>query len=200
VLLHRWQHYHEWNGSVWQRLLELRDAGKIANLGVSVYEPEEALDALLDPMIKHIQIPINVLDWRWKKAGVDRASEERPDVIVHARSVLLQGLLGAPAEAWPVFSSRDSSNCVRSLRELAERFGRDGIVDLCIAYVRSLPWVTSVVVGCETLGQLEDNLRFFHTPHLSEDRCAELETSLPVAPKELLNPSKWKLVHEQSAT
>ena len=200
LLLHRWQHYHEWNGSVWQRLLELRDAGKIANLGVSVYEPEEAVDALLDPMMKHIQIPMNVLDWRWKKAGVDRALIERPDVIVHARSVLLQGLLGARAEAWPVVSSRDSSECLHLLREFSERFGRDGIIDLCIAYVRSLPWVTSVVVGCETPAQLEDNLRFFHSPHLSEGQCAELETSLPVAPKELLNPSKWKLVHEQSAT
>ena len=200
LLLHRWQHHRKWNGAVWHRLVELRDAGKIANLGVSVYEPDEALEALCDPGVNHIQIPMNVLDWRWRAAGVDRALAERPDVIVHARSALLQGLLAAPAEGWPAVSIKDSSNCLCLLREFANRFGRDGIVDLCIAYVRSLPWVTSIVVGCETLGQLEANLRFFHSPHLSQEQCAELETSLPVTPKELLNPSKWKLVHEPSAS
>jgi hypothetical protein len=31
------------------------------------------------------------------------------------------------------------------------------------------------------------------------EQCAELESSLPRAPENLLNPSQWKQVHEQSA-
>ena len=199
LLLHRWQHYREWNGAAWQRLLELRDAEEIAALGVSVYEPEEALAAMQEPAIRHIQIPMNVIDWRWKSAGVDRALSQRPEVIVHARSALLQGLLTEPAESWPISFDYDASGSLRQLREFANRYRRASVLDLCLAYVRSQPWITGVVVGCETPGQLRENLQLFRAPHLTEEQCADLEKSLPVAPQELLNPSKWKLVHEQSA-
>lgn len=199
VLLHTWRHYRQWNGAVWHKLMELRDSGTIRNLGASVYAPNEALEALRDPAIQHLQIPMNVLDRRWKSAGVDRACAERPDVVVHARSALLQGLLAAPAELWPVVPLSEASNYLGCLREFAKGFGRDGVVDLCIAYVRSQPWITSIVVGCETMGQLEDNLRWFHAPHLTEGQCLELELSLPIVPDALLNPSKWNLVHEPSA-
>jgi len=198
LLLHRWQHYQQWNGAVWHRLLELGDAGKIVNLGASVYEPQEALEALREPSIRHLQIPMNVIDWRWRSAGVDRALLARPDVIVHARSGLLQGLLTQPAELWPQVTDYDAARCARLLHECADRFDRENVVDLCLAYVRSQAWITSVVVGCETEIQLQENLRLFQSPHLMLDQCAELELLLPVAPQELLNPSKWKLIHEPS--
>ena len=198
LLLHRWEHRSAWDGVVWDRLLELRAAGKIGRLGASVYEPDEAITALRDPVIRHLQIPMNVLDWRWKAAGVDQVLAERPDVVVHARSALLQGLLSSPAECWPVFSAHDARRCISQLRQLADSLGRESVTDLCFAYVRSQPWITSVVVGCDTIEQLEQNLRLFRSPHLNADQATELERSLPFAPEELLNPSRWKLVHEQS--
>jgi spore coat polysaccharide biosynthesis protein SpsF len=198
LLLHRWRHYHSWGGSCWRRLLELHDQGRIATLGASVYEPGEALAALEDPAIQHLQLPMNVVDWRWRAAAVDRVLASRPDVIVHARSALLQGLLARPGESWPLSSSYDASRCTRQLSELAARFGRESVADLCLAYVRSQSWVTATVVGCETFEQLEENLRLFRLPHLTPEQCAELEESLPVAPEELLDASRWKLVHEQS--
>jgi len=198
-LLHRWEHHNQWGGAVWQRLLELREEGRIAYLGASVYEPDEALAAIDDPEIRHLQIPMNVIDWRWKAAGVDRTLLERPEVVVHARSALLQGLLADSVVSWPLASQFDAARCLRSLRDLAQRFGRESVIDLCLAYVRSLPWVTSVVVGCETVRQLEENLELFRAAHLTQDQSAELESSMPVAPEELLTPSKWNLVHERSA-
>jgi len=199
LLLHRWKHYYQWKGAVWERLLEVREEGRIASLGASVYEPEEALAAIEDPEIRHLQIPMNVLDWRWKAAGVDRAFLRRPEIVIHARSALLQGLLADSGVSWPLASQFDAARFLRSLRDFARRSHRENVIDLCLAYVRSLPWITSVVVGCETLGQLEQNLRLFCTPHLTAEQCDELESSLPVAPEELLNPSKWNLGHERSA-
>lgn len=198
LLLHDWEHYRAWNGAAWNRMVELRDEGMITRLGASVYAPHEALAALRDPAIQLLQLPMNVLDWRWKAAGVDHALSERPDVVVHARSALLQGLLASPAESWPVFSPYEASACKRRLQELCVRFGRQNVTDLCLAYVRSQSWITSAVVGCETLDQLQQNLSLFRTAHLTEEQSQELEKSLPTAPEELLNPSQWKLVHEQS--
>ncbi len=199
VLLHNWQDHDARNGVAWQRLLELREAGSVAVLGASVYEPKEALEALLDPAIEHLQIPMNVLDWRWEAAGVDRAAASRPKVGMHARSALLQGVLAHPASRWPVVDGFPALECSRMLATLADEFGRESVTDLCLAYVRSLTWVTSVVVGCETMDQLEENLRLCRTPKLSAEQCEQLRRVLPRAPENFLNPAKWKTTHEQSA-
>ena len=159
----------------------------------------EALEALQDPAIEHLQIPMNVLDWRWEAAGVDRAVASRPEVVVHARSVLLQGVLAHPASRWPVVEDFSAQDCYRILAKLVEEFGRESVTDLCLAYVRSLPWVSSLVVGCETMDQLEENLRLCRTPKLSVEQCEHLRRILPRAPENFLNPAKWKTTHEQSA-
>jgi aryl-alcohol dehydrogenase-like predicted oxidoreductase/spore coat polysaccharide biosynthesis protein SpsF (cytidylyltransferase family) len=199
LLLHLWEHRHVCSGAAWRRMLELRDSGKVAVLGASVYEPDQALEALRDKQIKHLQIPINVLDWRWAAAGVDQAIADRPDVIVHARSVLLQGILAHSAERWPQVAGFDVTACKRKLLVLAKKFGRDGVVDLCVAYVRSLNWITSVIIGCETPSQLEENVNLFSKSKLTAEEREELEETLPRAPDTLLNPSKWTSAGEQVA-
>ena len=199
LLLHRWQHHRWWGGVAWRRLLELRDNGTIGSLGVSVYEPSEALEALRDPAIQHLQIPMNILDRRWQASGLSRALADRPDVVVHARSALLQGILVNQAEHWPPVCDYDAAFSTRQICDLARRFDRKGAADLCLAYVRSQPWVTSVVVGCETMAQLQENLALFRLPKLTEEQCDELERALPFAPETLLNPSKWNIAHEASA-
>jgi spore coat polysaccharide biosynthesis protein SpsF (cytidylyltransferase family)/aryl-alcohol dehydrogenase-like predicted oxidoreductase len=199
LLLHRWDHRHLWHGAAWQRLVELQEQDKIGVLGASVYETEEALDALQDPGIGHLQIPINVLDWRWQDAGVDQAIRQRPDVIVHGRSAFLQGILVHSSDRWPVVGNLDSTEYARKLLMLMETFGRDSLADLCIAYVRALPWISSIVVGCETLHQLEQNLKLFLRPSLSSEQAMELECTMPKAPRELLNPAKWNVPCESHA-
>jgi aryl-alcohol dehydrogenase-like predicted oxidoreductase/spore coat polysaccharide biosynthesis protein SpsF (cytidylyltransferase family) len=196
LLLHRWQDHYAWGGAGWEHLLKLQQDGKIGILGASLYEPREALQALRDPAIRHLQIPMNVLDWRWEAAGIGRAVAERPDVLVHARSALLQGLLTHPASRWPVIEDFSASGWPQILRQVANQLERESVTDLCLAYVRSLPWVTSVVVGCETIQQLEENLRLFRTRELTPEQCEEVRHNIPRAPENLLNPSKWKAVHE----
>jgi aryl-alcohol dehydrogenase-like predicted oxidoreductase/spore coat polysaccharide biosynthesis protein SpsF (cytidylyltransferase family) len=195
LLLHRWSHHDAWRGRAWRHLLDLRDVGKIARLGASVYEPEEAKAALEDPEIRHLQLPVNVLDSRWKAHGIDRALSYRSDVTVHARSTFLQGVLLHSVDSWPAMATYNALQYVRTLQELSRKFGRENIADLCLAYVRSQSWVTSLVVGCETMPQLEQNLRLFLLPALTADQCEEVEASLPAAPDDLLNPARWKPVH-----
>ena len=93
----------QFGGAIWQRLLGHVQAGTIRRLGVSVQSPVEVAEALTHPEVEHIQLPFNLLDWRWREAGIIAALEARPDVVVHARSVFLQGLLASgDASVWPV--------------------------------------------------------------------------------------------------
>ncbi len=195
LLLHRWSHHDAWSGAAWHRLITLRDQGIIGKLGVSIYETAEALAAAQDPDIQHIQLPFNVLDSRWKTKGVDRELASRPDLIVHTRSVFLQGLLLHPARHWPTVDSFDVLTCIAKLRDLSREFRRNSVADLCLAYVRSQTWVTSAVLGCETMAQLEQNLKLFRTLPLTSEQCEELESSIAPVPAQLLNPAKWKMAN-----
>ena len=151
------------------------------------------IEALADPETGHIQVPFNVLDWRWGEAGIAEVCAKRPDVTVHARSCFLQGILCCTSEErWPARFGRDlAKGYVAKLGMLATKLGRKNQADLCLAYSRAQPWITEVLVGAETLEQLEELLELCKTPPLTAEQVEEVNATLPRAPPELLNPGKW---------
>jgi aryl-alcohol dehydrogenase-like predicted oxidoreductase len=193
LLLHRADHISAFDGAVWQRLNEYLAEGRIAALGVSVQNPTEAHTALAQRSVSHIQLPFNLLDWRWREAGVIAALEARADVTVHIRSVYLQGLLTSEQPSiWPRIAGVDPPAVIAYLRNTATAFRRDGIADLALAYARGQGWVDGVVIGQETEHQLEDNLRLCTRSVLSPEDCASLEKSAPRLPEAFLNPAQWQ--------
>jgi spore coat polysaccharide biosynthesis protein SpsF len=169
LLLHRASHMNAYGGAIWERLVERLEDGSVLSLGVSVQSPLEALGALACPDVIHLQLPFNLLDWRWRKAGFKACLAARPNVTIHARSIYLQGILASGAH----------------------QLGREGPADLCLAYARGQDWIDGVVVGLETEDQLDDNLRLFVKRPLDPDECAFVEGRLPHLPARLLNPAQW---------
>lgn len=191
LLLHRWRHARSHGGAVWRALQGLRDEGRIGRLGASVASPAEALEALATPEVAFVQLPLNLLDRRWRSAGVPERRGERPDVVVQARSVYLQGLLvGAPTR-WPSVQGYDVRGLPARLDALARSLGRAGRADLACAYVRAQGWVDTLVVGAETPAQVDANVALFRAPPLDPDACRAVEEALPDAPARLLDPSQW---------
>jgi len=192
LLLHRAAHMSLFGGAIWQRLLDHIDAGTIRRLGVSVQSPAEAAEALTRPEIEHIQLPFNLLDWRWREAGIIAALQARPDVVVHARSVFLQGLLAsADASVWPVIDGVDAAAILGAIAGLARDLERDDAADLCLAYARGQDFINGVVIGLETEQQLDRNLRLMLKRPLNPDECRMVEDRMPHLPEQLLNPALW---------
>jgi aryl-alcohol dehydrogenase-like predicted oxidoreductase len=169
----------------------LKADGVIGRLGVSVTSPTAAIEALNDPVVNAIQLPFNLLDHRWQAAGVDRFVRQRGDVVVHARSVFLQGVLAAPANVWPAITDIQPDQILANMDELVQHLGRVDRVDLCLAFVRAQPWVHSLVIGVETIDQLNDLVQRFECPALSADEAESVREFFPRLPEELLNPSLW---------
>jgi aryl-alcohol dehydrogenase-like predicted oxidoreductase len=193
LLLHRARHITAYGGAVWDRVKEHLASGAIAALGVSVQSPAEALDALREASVTHIQLPFNLLDWRWREAGVIAALQSRPAVTVHVRSVFLQGVLIAEdADVWRRVAGADAPRLIAWLRETARNFGRDSVADLALAYARGQDWIDGVVIGQETEDQFEDNLRLCTRPPLAPDDCGLIEQHAPRVPESLLDPAQWK--------
>jgi aryl-alcohol dehydrogenase-like predicted oxidoreductase len=192
LLLHRASHRTQFAGAVWQRLLEYVRTGTIACLGVSVQSPAEVAAALTDPAVRHIQMPYNLIDWRWRRAGTVDLLRARSDVVVHARSAFLQGLLAAgDASIWPQIDGVDPQIVLDTIAALAADLGRDGAADLCLSYVRGQDFINGVVIGLETEAQLDRNLRLALTRPLDATEIALVEQRLPQLPEQLLNPALW---------
>jgi aryl-alcohol dehydrogenase-like predicted oxidoreductase len=192
LLLHRASHMTDFGGAVWDRLVELLEEGTILSLGVSVQSPKEALAALACCDVQHIQLPFNILDWRWSKAGVIDRIRARAHLTVHARSIFLQGLLASgDALVWPAVHGVDAPAILETISALAAKLGREGAADLCVAYARGQDWIDGVVVGMETEEQLDANLRLAARSPLTPEQCVVVESSMPHVPPQLLDPAQW---------
>ncbi len=186
VLLHEASDRHRGHGAPWRELCRRRSAGQIGGLGVSACSAEQALDALDDPEVTSMQVAFNVLDSRLVRRGVF-AKAERRGVQLFLRSVYLQGVAHMDRAALPAhlqglaptLAAIESWASARRLTraEAFLLFAREARPD-------------TVVLGCETLAQLEDNLRVWSLPSPPALRD-ELSALVPELPESLLNPAMW---------
>lgn len=194
VLLHRAAHFTAWGGAAWRQLLSWRDEGRIARLGVSVQNVTELNQALEIDDVSLVQLPFNLLDWRWHPVieRLRRARSER-GLEVHVRSALLQGLLiSDQAALWTCAHVADSLPITGWLQEQSNEFAGGNVARLCINYVRGLDWIDGVVIGVASLEQLKINGSFFAEPALSAAVLQLIESSRPSLPESALDPAKWR--------
>lgn len=193
LLLHRASHIAQFDGAIFDRLMFHLNAGHIDSVGVSVQSPEELIDALSYQDIEHIQMPFNILDWRWTDS-IEQIKKVRASrrLIIHLRSVLLQGLLLQRDEKrWQGANCQDSDEIFHWLDDAVERFERGSVLDLCVAFANGLDWVDGIVVGMETYDQLIENLLIFSKDPLSAAQRDELIAKRPYVQESTLNPSLW---------
>lgn len=190
LMLHRAEHIDV--REIWDDLRHRHEEGEIRHLGASVQNPHELIRVLKDHDIDHIQMPYNILDWRWRTPEVAAAISNRPDVNIHVRSAYLQGLLAAGLQAnWPQIDGVCPETVVSALEHLTHAFDRQSPADLCLAYLRAQTWIDGIVVGMESEEQLESNVRLFAKAPLTLEQCATAEEVLPQLPEQLLNPALW---------
>jgi spore coat polysaccharide biosynthesis protein SpsF (cytidylyltransferase family)/aryl-alcohol dehydrogenase-like predicted oxidoreductase len=190
LLFHRSDDMFRWRRAAVDRMEELVDDGVIGAIGTSVYSPDEAVKSLAETRITHLQIPFNLLDLRWLDRPFLDALDSRVGLQVHVRSVFLQGLLINTAAAWPTWATQ-SRVLVQRIDELVRELGRKSAADLCMAYVRSFAWVSSLVLGVETARQWEELCSYAAEPALTAQQALIVQASLSNVPVRLLNPSLW---------
>ena len=201
VLLHRADHLHTWNGAVWDTLRRWRDNGRIRKLGVSIQSPAELDLVLKDDDVDHVQLPCNIIDHRWETA-IDQIRKVRRTrgLAVHVRSVLMQGLLSsADPNLWRRAHVEDPQTVTEWLSQQAAAFGHDSVVSLCLAWARGLDWTDGVVVGCDSLDQLNDTVRLFNKPALSQEEIKAVAVARPHLSTRSLDPAQWRTDCDQES-
>lgn len=184
LLLHRSQDLCGVHGeAIYSAMAMLRAEGRVARIGVSIYQPDELVALIPRFALDLVQAPFNVLDRRMAASGWF-ARLRAAGVEVHIRSVFLQGLLLIPAEERPLRFAR-----WQSLWRLWDDWLRAHQVtplQACTAFALAQPDVTGVVVGVDSCGQLADIIKTAAT-----SLVAQPPPELSSHDVDLINPSHW---------
>ncbi|NIJ19021.1 aryl-alcohol dehydrogenase-like predicted oxidoreductase [Sphingomonas naasensis] len=185
--LHAW--CPEWRGEGdWRQTLEtLRAEGKIAGIGVSLFDHDVAagLEIVASGTIDAVELMYNVFDQGAAAALFPLCQGHGVGVVV--RSPLYFGALAArPDGAMPGFSTEDWRTAYfydAHRRETEARVQRlapavvapdRSVADLALRFALSHPAVSTVAVGMRTCAQLEANAAAIQRGPLDTDRLAAL--------------------------
>lgn len=193
LMLHRAKHLHY--PLILSELKKLKEEGLINRIGVSVQSPEELIISLQSKDVSIIQLPFNIIDYRWESV-IDAIKQEREqrDLIIHARSALLQGLLCSDdVNKWRKAGIENGGEIIDWLSERYRQHDKMSVADLCIGYVNSQDWIDSVVIGVDSESNLLANLQSISMPLMSTEAISELSASRPIVASSALNPANWKM-------
>ena len=193
LLLHRASQMTIFGGKIWSRLLFHRQQGLIRSLGVSVQSPEELENILSIQEVEVIQLPYNVLDWRWDSI-ISKVIEEKKkrNLTIHIRSTLLQGLLTSQnQDKWRKAHVENAESIIDWLKINQNLIGAKSIAEFCLRFVNSLNWVDGIVVGVETIEQLLENINFICLPEICSSQLEVILKSRPILEQKTLNPASW---------
>ena len=190
VMFHRADDVFRLGGAALDALQAEVDCNRVGAMGVSVYSPDEAVQCLTDPRIRHVQIPLNILDRRWMEPPFSRMVAEQPNIVVHVRSAFLQGLLLSPANRWPSWVE-EKKELEYAIDHYVRVLGCRNRIDLCLTFTQSVPWVTTTVIGVDTQKQLEMIITSLSGGKFNADQMAMLSNLSAMAAPRLLNPALW---------
>ncbi|WP_028129289.1 aldo/keto reductase [Selenomonas sp. AE3005] len=170
-------------------MVAAKEQGLVEKIGVSIYEPEEALQAVDDNRVDIIQIPYNVLDKRLDKAGFF-VKAKKNNKEIYARSSFLQGLLlMKPDEAEKRVPQ--SGRFIAEFQTIAKAQGYTP-TEAAMLYSLCNEGIDYVVFGVETLGQLVMNLSIQKKVDGFSSCYKDFRRFFLDVPREIIVPSLWR--------
>lgn len=183
LLLHRPRQLLGADGkALYRSLQDLKEAGCVQKVGISIYDPSELEALTAQYRFDLVQAPFNLVDRRLHRTGwLKRLNDE--GVEIHTRSAFLQGLLLMPqadipgkfspwAELWDKWHGWLALHAVTA-------------VQACMAFPLSFSEIDRVVVGANSVNQLEQIISAAADVMSVDfpDLCCEDEN--------LINPACW---------
>jgi aryl-alcohol dehydrogenase-like predicted oxidoreductase len=164
-------------------LRDAQEAGTVANIGFSIYDPGELADLTHRLRPDLVQAPVNVLDRRLIDSGwAARLAGDGTEV--HARSAFLQGLLLMDAHARPSKFHR-WDEMWRRWEQWLQTSGVTAL-DACLGFVLAIPYISRVVVGVDSVAHLRAILQ------AAETKAVDLPQELRSDDPQLINPANWQ--------
>lgn len=165
---------------------DLKRESRLGKFAVSLYSIEELELAIDSNEVDVIQLPLNIFDRSEEKVDLLKKAHSK-NKLIYVRSVFLQGLFfknvnNLPPKLYPL------RNALIELYHLVDAYKVD-MEDLCLKYVLDLSFVDKVIIGVDSVTQLERNVKSItkKIPDELIDRVLKIKINNP----ELLNPVNW---------
>lgn len=187
-LLHTPSYFY--NKDVIKGLEQCRNEGLIKHFGVSIYEVNQALDAVNSGLIDYIQIPYNIFDQRLNKTDFFKIAKEN-NVTVFARSPFLQGLIFMEENLVPANIS-EVKKYLREFDLIIDKYNFSRLeAALLFSYIN--PGIDYVVFGVDNINQLKENARIIAEEKIkSFKECGEeLINKFISIERAIIFPSLW---------
>jgi uncharacterized protein len=169
------------------KLRDLKANDKIDKVGVSLYSNDELEQVMKVDGVDVIQFPFNVLD-NFKIRGSLMQSAKEDGIELQIRSVYLQGIFFKETQ-----TLTGNLIMLRDAIDKIQRIAIDNQIELqrlLMSYAYSKNEIDGVIVGVDSLGQLNENINCVDNLIFDKEIFNEIE-SLQCDPL-LLNPSNWK--------
>lgn len=187
LMLHREEMLSLWYKGLGEILIKLVEKGMVQKIGVSVYSPEKTIEAINTEGIDMVQVPTNILDRRFEKAGVFEIAKAKKKE-VYIRSIFLQGLLLMNISAIPG-KMTFAAPYIEKLESLSKEFGLTRH-EIAFGYIKSEMPTARIVFGVETKKQIAENLAVWKKD-FPANLCEKIRMNFADVSEQILNPHLW---------
>ena len=166
-------------------LKQVLSRGIAKKIGVSVYSESSVFDCKTAlPELSVFQVPENICDRRLiASPGIQKLSEEGNHFIL--RSIFLQGLLMMGPATIPA-PLKAAEKSIENLIHFS-RSNSLTVLDVCLAYAKSISWASGIVLGAASLSQLREILES------SAFLPSGWANAISKLPPEIVDPRRWSL-------
>ena len=171
-----------------EALSHVQKDGLACKVGVSVYDPEEALACYQSKYVNYIQAPYSIFDHRMQQAGVFER-KNMGDCSVDVRTAFIKGLIRLEIDQVPDYLAK-SKPILLKLDEYCKRTGYSRI-DLAIGYIKRQKNINHLVFGIRNLDQLKQDIASFNRT-ISEDIFEDIDKDFANIDADIVVPSLWK--------
>lgn len=188
LMVHNFEDYEKNPEVVRKAFAELKEKGIISHSGISAYSRHD-YKKIADSGFDSVQIPLNIFDWSQIENGGIKTLEDA-GMTVFIRSVFLQGLVFfLPEKIDPRMDF--CVPVVQKFRQLCEEFNMTPGV-LAMSFVLSVCASASVVLGCQSVEQIEENSGMIeNVRQLSHMEMEKIREAFFNIDPRVINPQMW---------
>ena len=153
-------------------------------LGVSVYSPREFLQCIKYKNLNCVQIPYNILDYRWNKINFEKIKKSKK-IEIHVRSIFLKGILPNRIKSLPSWF-KEKTKLFNKINRLTKLYNMK-FIDICTLYVFEQNWIDKVIIGFSKTKQIEDIFKI-----VNKKKKINFNNNLfKFLPEKILMPKNW---------
>ena len=184
LLFHDYKEFVKNNFKLPKKIIKYKNI-LFKKMGVSVYSPQEFLKCLEFKNIDCIQIPFNLVDYRWNDIDFNKLKLKNKRLEIHVRSVFLKGTLPRRTSYLPLwFTKNDKLN--KKFIEIKNHY-KMNLKKICFLFVFQQEWIDKIIIGFSKKSQILNIYTYTKDKKLLNFN----NNTFNFLPKKILMPKYW---------